>query len=121
MKTYYPFLLILICLVLCPSCYSQNDSIRVNKSERKVIITPNPFKDSAQISIAGNYHLNTLKISIWSRNGRAVMEFIPKQIPFKLKKGDLAPGRYYVRCIDKYGRIPSKKMTIKGEAAEELE
>jgi hypothetical protein len=121
MKTYYPFLLILICLAFCPSCYSQDDSISVNKSERKVIINPNPFKDSAQISIRGGYHLNTLKISILSRNGQAVMEFIPKQIPFKLKKGDLAPGRYYVRCVDKYGRIPSKKMTIRGEAAEELE
>ena len=121
MKIYYPFLLILICLAFCPSCYSQNDSIRVNQSERKVIINPNPFEDSAQISIAGNYHISTLKISICSRNGQAVMEFIPKQIPFKLNKGDLAPGRYYVRCVDKYGRIPSKKMTIRGESTEELE
>jgi hypothetical protein len=108
----------MICLVICPSCYSQNDSIRADKSERKVIIHPNPFLDSAQISITGNYHISTLKISICSRNGRAVMEFVPKQIPFKLKKGDLAPGRYYVRCVDKYGRIPSKKMTIRGEDIE---
>jgi hypothetical protein len=121
MRTYYPFLLILICLVICPSCYSQNDSIGTDKSERKVIINPNPFIDSAQISIAGNYHISSLKISICSRNGQAVMEFVPKQIPFKLKKGDLASGRYYVRCVDKYGRIPSKKMTIRGEATEELE
>jgi hypothetical protein len=121
MKIYYPFLLILICLAFCPSCYSQNDSIRVNKSERKVIINPNPFKDSAQISIAGNFQISTLKISICSRNGHAVMEFIPKQIPFKLKKGDLAPGRYYVRCVDKYGRIASKKMTIEGNAPPESE
>ena len=118
MKTHCPFLLILICLVFGPSCYSQNDSTRVYNTERKVIINPNPFKDSAQISIAGNYHISTLKISICGRNGHAVMEFIPRQIPFKLKKGDLAPGRYYVRCVDKYGRIPSKKMTIKGEDVE---
>jgi hypothetical protein len=121
MKTYYPFLLILICLAFFPSCYSQNETVTVDKSERKVIIHPNPFKDSAQISITGGYHLNTLKISILSRNGQVVMEFIPKQIPFKLKKGDLAPGLYYVRCIDKYGRIPSKKMTIKAEPVEEPE
>jgi len=118
MKSAFLFLLMMICLVICPSCYSQNDSIRADKSERKVIIHPNPFLDSAQISITGNYHISTLKISICSRNGRAVMEFVPKQIPFKLKKGDLAPGRYYVRCVDKYGRIPSKKMTIRGEDIE---
>ena len=118
MKTYYPFLFILVCLAFCSFCYSQSDSIRANKSERKVIINPNPFKDSAQISIAGNYHISTLKISICSRNGHPVMEFIPRQIPFELKKGDLSPGRYYVRCVDKYGRIPSKKMTIRGEDVE---
>ena len=116
MKIVYAFLIILICLALGQPCYSQNDSARVNKSERKVIINPNPFKDSTRISIAGNYNINTLKISICSRNGQAVLEFIPRQMPFKLKKGDLAPGRYYVRCIDKYGRIPSKKMTITGDA-----
>ena len=121
MKLYFPLLLILICLAFCPSCFSQRDSIRVNKTERRVIIHPNPFIDSARISITGIYHLHTLKISILGRNGRVVMEFIPKQIPFKLKKGNLSPGRYYVRCVDKYGRIPSKKMTIKGDAAEEVE
>ncbi len=117
-----PFILIfLICLAISPSCYSQKDSARLNKSERKVIIDPNPVKDSAWISITGNYDLKTLKISIVGRNGLAVLEFIPRQIPYKLEKGDLAPGRYYVRCIDKFGRIPSKKMTIKGEAIEEPE
>ena len=121
MKMHLPFVLILICLAFCPSCYSQKDSIGANNSERKVIINPNPLIDSAQILIAGNYHISTLKISICSRNGQVVMEFVPRQIPFELKKGDLAPGRYYVRCIDKYGRIPSRKMTIKGEAAEESE
>jgi hypothetical protein len=121
MKTYYPFILFIVCLAFCPSGYSQNDSIRLNKSERKVIVSPNPFRDSAQISLTGGYHLQTLKISILRRNGQAVMIFTPKQIPFKLKKGDLAPGLYYVRCIDKYGRIPSKKMTIKGEDTEEPE
>jgi hypothetical protein len=121
MKIVYPYLLILACLTFCPSCYPQNDSTRVNKSERKVIVHPNPFIDSAQISITGGYHLKTLKISICSRGGQAVMEFTPKRMPFTLKKGYLAPGRYYVRCIDKYGRIPSKKMTIKGETVEEIE
>ena len=121
MKTYHSFLIFLICLAICPSCYSQNDFLRVNKSERKLIIHPNPFKDSAQISITGFYHLNSLKISILSKNGHSVIEFIPKQIPFQLMKGDLAPGLYYVRCIYKYGRIPDKKMTIKGEAAEDPE
>jgi len=118
MKTYHPFLLILICLAFCPSCYSQSDSTYANKSERKVIVNPNPFEDSAQISITGIYHIKTLKISIVSRNGHVVLEFIPKQIPFLLKKGELAPGRYYVRCIDKFGRIPSEKMTIKGNDIE---
>jgi hypothetical protein len=121
MKTYLLFLLIIVCLAFCPSGYSQNDSIRVNKSERKVIISPNPFMDSAQISIAGVYHLSTLKISIVRKNGHTVLEFIPKQIPFQLKKGNLAPGLYYVRCVDKYGRIPSKKMKIGGEAPLEAE
>ena len=121
MKIVYPLLLMLICLAFCPKCYSQNDSILENKSEREVIINPNPFKDSTRVSISGNYNLSTLKISICSRNGLAVLEFKPGQVPFKLVKGDLAPGRYYVRCIDKYGRIPSKKMTIKGDASEELE
>jgi hypothetical protein len=121
MKTYLSFLLLLIYMAFSPSCYSQNDSLRVNKSQRKVIIHPNPFIDSAQISITGNYNINTLKISIIKRNGQAVMVFIPKQIPFQLKKGDLTPGLYYVRCIDKYGRIPSKKITLKEVAAEEPE
>jgi hypothetical protein len=121
MKIVYPFLIIIICLGFVQSCYSQADSTRVNKSERKILINPDPFKDSTRISIAGNYNLNTLKISICSRNGQAVLEFIPKQIPFQLRKGDLDPGRYYVRCIDKYGRIPSKKMTIKGNSTEEPE
>jgi hypothetical protein len=118
MKTSFACLLFLICLARCPSGYSQNDSIRTNKSERRVIIQPNPFTDSAQISITGNYNIKTLKISIIKRNGQAAMVFIPKQIPFILKKGDLTPGLYYVRCIDKYGRIPSKKMTVKGVDAE---
>ena len=86
-----------------------------------VIVSPNPFKDSTEISINGGYHLKTLKISILRRNGQAVMVFIPKKIPFKLKKGDLTPGIYYVRCIDKYGRIPSKKITLKGLVDEEGE
>ena len=116
MKIVYPFLLLLFCLAFGQSCYSQNDSIVEKKSERRVIIIPNPFKDSTRISISGDYHIKTLKISIVSRNGQAVLEFIPRQIPFILKKGDLAPGRYYVRCIDKYGRIASEKMTIRGEA-----
>jgi hypothetical protein len=121
MRIYISFLLVLICLASGTSCYSQKDTITVNKSVRKVIINPNPFKDSAQISITGNFSISTLKISICSRNGLAVLEFIPRQIPLVLKRGDLTPGKYYVRCIDKFGRIPSKKMTIKGEAIEEPE
>jgi hypothetical protein len=68
-----------------------------------------------------NHDKRTTKISICSRNGLAIMELIPRQMPFQLKKGDLAPGFYFVQCIDKYGRIPSEKMTIKGETAEEPE
>ena len=121
MRRYPTILIFLIALAISPSCYSQKDSVKVNNSERKVIIDPNPVKDSAWISIAGNYDLKTLKISIVSHNGLAVHEFIPRKIPYKLQKGKLAPGRYYVRCIDKFGRIPSKKMTIKGNAIEEDE
>ncbi len=83
MKTYPPFWLILICLVISLPGYAQKDSARVRKSERKVIITPNPFKDSAQISITGTYHLNSLKISIQKKSGQAVLEFNPRQVPFK--------------------------------------
>jgi hypothetical protein len=118
MRIHISFLIVLVCLAINTSCYSQKDSISVNKSARKVIINPNPLKDSAQISITGIYHIKTLKISIISRNGLVVLEFKPKQIPYKLQKGDLSPGRYYVRCIDKYGRIQSKKMTIRGEDIE---
>jgi len=121
MKIVFSFLLILICVTISQAGYSQNDCIIYKKTERKAIIFPNPVKDSARISISGNYNIKTLRISIVSRNGQVVMEFIPKQMPFQLKKGDLAPGRYYVRCIDKYGRIPCEKMTIKSETAEEPE
>jgi hypothetical protein len=121
MKTNKPLLLILTCLVFCISGYSQKDSAYANTSERKVMVNPNPFKDSTLISITGNYHIQTLKISICTRNGLAVMEFIPKQLPYRLNKGDLAPGKYYVRCIDKYGRMASKKMTIVGNEVAETE
>jgi hypothetical protein len=93
----------------------------VHKSKRQVIITPNPVTDSALISITGKYNLKTLKISIQRKSGQTVMEFIPRQIPFKMSKGDLDPGLYYIRCIDKYGRIPSKKMKIIGNTPTELE
>jgi hypothetical protein len=121
MRRYFPVLLVLISLAFSISCYSQKDSIAGNKSERKVIINPNPFKDSAQISITGIYHLSSMRISIMGRNGHAVLEFVPRQIPYLLKKGDLSPGLYYVRCVDKYGRIPTKKMKILGEPLAEPE
>jgi hypothetical protein len=107
--------------VISFSCYSQKDSIRVDKSDRKVTVSPNPFTDSALVSIVGPYQLTSLKISILKKNGQAVWEFIPTQIPFKLPKGMLSPGVYYIRCIDKSGRIPSRKITIKGDAAEDSE
>jgi hypothetical protein len=119
MKIYFLSALYLMCLVISVPCYSQKDSAKVHKSERKVIVSPNPFKDSTQISITGIYHLNSLKISIQKKSGQAVLEFIPKQVPFKVFRGDLDPGLYYVRCIDRYGRIPSKRMTIKGESLDE--
>jgi hypothetical protein len=118
MKTHPRFWFVLLCLVIGMPCYAQKDSTRVHKSERRMIITPNPFKDSAHISIAGTYHLNSLKITIQKKNGQAVLEFSPRQVPFRFYKGDLDFGLYYVRCIDKYGRIPSKRMTIKGEDKE---
>lgn len=121
MKTIPAFLLVAVCLLSCKTICAQNDSIRVNKTERKVVITKNALKDSARISITGIYHINTMKISILGKSGIAVMEFIPRQIPFMLAIGDLNPGLYYIRCVDKYGRIPSKKMTIKKEVPESEE
>lgn len=120
MKT-RPTILFILCL-LCMSklCYSQNDSaLVVKKTERRVIVTPNPFQDSAQISISGIYHLKTLRISILGKDGHAIMEFIPNQIPFQFRKRDLAAGRYYIRGVDKYGRIPTLRMIIKGKEEEE--
>lgn len=121
MKTYNPLLLLLIGLAFSFSGYSQNDTIGGNKSGRKVIIKPATFKDSTLISISGIFDLRSLKISILRKNGHSVMEFIPKQIPFYLEKGNLEPGVYYVRCVDKNGRIPSKKMKIEGETPAEPE
>ncbi len=121
MKTYFLFVLILICLVISPSCYSQKNTTGKHKSERKVTVSPNPFKDSTKISISGRFDLNTLKISIQKKSGQAVLEFNPGQLPIKLFKGNLDPGLYRIRCVDKYGRIPTKRMTILGNAPPEPE
>lgn len=114
-------ILLILCLVIVsPLCYSQDDSaIIVKKTERKVIVKPNPLRDSALISISGIYHLKSLRISILGKNGHAIMEFIPNQIPFQFQKRDLAAGRYYIRGVDKYGRIPTVRMIIKGKEEDE--
>lgn len=92
--------------------YSGTTGMSEDKKSNKILITPNPFKDSATLHLPDDLMEDSMIFELFDITGKACLIIRPGETRTQINTGSLPAGVYFYRLRNQKGIIQQGKLVI---------